>query len=120
MYVIAKLGPLKPHPDVPEWQVSAPGPVPFFAGTALEFVIEVDGDAPDLHAAVGRALSLGEADRLASSALVFENYRAFLEASDLEPLDLATPADVWRYVTPTAVHVKRRSRRDRDVYVTFT
>lgn len=119
MPTISKLGDLKRHRHIPEWQVSAPLPVPFFAGTALTFVIEADADAPDVHAAVDRTLSLGEADRLAASALVFENYRAFLEASDLEPLDITTPTDVWRYVTPTEVHVKRRHRRDRDVYVAF-
>ena len=119
MFVIPKLGELKPDRDIPEWRVSEPIPVPFFGSTALTFIIEADADAPDVHAAVERALALGEADRLAISAPVFENYRAFLEASDLDPLDIAMPTKVWQYVTPTAVHVRRRRRRDRDVYVAF-
>jgi len=117
MFVIPLLGELKPRRDIPEWQVSQPIPVSFFAGTALEFIIEADADSPDVHAAIERVLSLGEADRLDASTPVFENYRAFLEASDLEPLDIATPTKVWQYVTPTAIHVKRRHRRDRDIYV---
>ena len=71
-----------------------------------------------MHAAIERVLSLGDADRLATSSRVFENYRVFCEASDLAPLDIPAPAEVWNHVTPTAVHV-RRGRRDRDVYVAF-
>jgi hypothetical protein len=121
MAFIPKLGELKPDRNVPEWRVSMPVPVAFFAGTALTFFIEDEAevDAPGLRVAVERVLSLGEEDRLAVSASVYENYREFLEASDLEPLDIATPTDIWRYVQPTAVHITRRSRRDRDVYVTF-
>ena len=102
MFVIPKWRELKPHRDIPEWQVSDPIPVSFFAGTALTFIIEADADAPDVHAAVERVLSLGDADRLAVSAPVFEHYRVFLEASHLAPLDITTPMKVWQYVTPTA------------------
>ena len=92
MFVIPKLGELKPDRDIPEWRVSEPIQVSFFAGTALAFIIPADADAPDVHAAVERVLSLGEADRLATSVPVFENYRVFLEASHFEPLDIASPA----------------------------
>ena len=102
-------------------KVSEPVAVSFFAGTVLTFIVEDEAevDAPDVCAAVDRVLSLGEAERLAISEAVFENYRAFLDASDLEPLEIATPTAVWRYVKPTAVHIRRRRRRDREVYVTF-
>jgi len=115
---IPGLGDLRPDPDVPEWSVSQPVRVSLFAGAALRFVVTVDDDSPDLFAAIEQFLGLADRDRLAASDRVCENYRTFLDVADIEPLDVATPSEIWRFVTPTEVRVDRRSRRDEAIYVT--
>jgi hypothetical protein len=122
MPTLPELGELVRDADVPDWWVSQPVPVPFFSGRPLRFVIESDDDSgtiePDFVAAVAAFRALGDAQRVAISGAVHSNYREMLDAvEDLEPLDIASAADIWRFVVPTEVRVSRRDRRDRDVYV---
>ncbi len=45
---ILVIGPLRPHPRIPEWLTSDPVPVPYFDGDRLAFVLAGLGDAYDL------------------------------------------------------------------------
>jgi len=122
MPTLPELGELVRDASVPDWWVSQPVPVPFFSGRPLRFVIETDDDGDsieaDFVAAVAAFRSLGDIQRVAMSDAVAANYREMLDlVEDLEPLEIAVVADIWRFVMPTEVRVSRRHRRDRDVYV---
>ena len=118
---IAGLGTLSPDSRIAEWWVSGPVLVPLFRGTSLPFVMivpPVDGRfAPDVIEAVQHFLALGDGDRLAASDRVYKNYVDFMDATDLEPLGIEQPSEIWRFVTPFEVMIDRRGRRDGDVYV---
>jgi hypothetical protein len=101
--------------------VSTPAAVSFFGRKPLRFILTVedaDGDYPnDVNDAIGAFLRLGERDRFTASQHVNESYRAFLGATDIEPLDVTNADDIWRFVRATEALVCRRHRRDKDVYV---
>ena len=123
--MIELLGGLRPHEDIPEWMVSQPVDVPYFPGVRLTFVIEdlaKDRSPQELEAAVRKFLELTPADRDEASSHVFKNYTEFVEAVEPEDDDvvIGRPEEVWAYVHPTAIHVSRRHRRDRKVYVQIT
>ena len=115
------LGDIRPHPDVPEWLVSAPIPVPFFDGLPLTFTLDglEEQDASEASLAIESFLHLGLTDRLAASAYVYKNYLRIVEIADEADIGcrIDSGADVWEHVHPSEVFVSRRSRRDRAIYV---
>ena len=119
MLVIDGIGELSAHPGIPDrWWISRPVPLPFFSGLELKFTISFppgeNGFPVDVGAAVKRFLALTAADRLAATEPVFENYRDFLDLTDIDPLPVTVPEDIWNFVSPTKVLV---SREDDDVYI---
>jgi hypothetical protein len=121
MRSIPIIGVLAQHSDVPEWWTSRPIPIPFFSDKPLRFIITDDPvDSvyqPDVESAVANFLSLGETDRIIASEPVYQNYRDFLEAVEVEELPVGDPIQIWHFVTPTEIYVSRRHRRDCNVYI---
>ena len=115
------IGNLEPHPDVPEWLVSAPIPIPLFDGLPLTFTLEaIEGkDAPEVATAIASFLRLGPESRSAASPYVYDNYKFIAESADEEDLGfrINSADEVWEHVYPTDIHVSRRRRRDKAIYV---
>lgn len=115
------LGELSPDRHIEEWLVSEPIETPLFPGQPVSFVLEdlADDVAPgEMERAVTSFLALPTDTRDKAAPYVFESYRQVMDAvgpADAGP-DITAPAEVWRHVRPTGVHVKRRSR-DGKVYV---
>jgi len=117
------LGELSPFEDIPEWMVSQPVAVPCLPGATIPFVLENLAEDPAPHeiaAAVRRFLDLTATDRDQASPHIFRNYVEFAEAVEDVDVVIDRPEDVWAHVHPTAIHVSRRHRRDRKVYVQIT
>ena len=70
-----------------------------------------------MYEAIAAFLTLSDADRLLATPQVLAYYRLMLDATDIDPLPIEVPEDVWRFVTPTQICVSRRHRRDKDIYV---
>ena len=121
---IHALGELQPHPDVPEWLVSAPIPIPYFDGLPLTFTLDglEDSDANEARVAIESLLSLGTENRLAASPYVYKCYLHIAEIVDEDDLGcwIGSESEVWEHVHPSEVFVSRRSRRDRAIYVQLT
>lgn len=120
---ISSLGELKPHSDFPEdWLISQPTPVPFFDGKLLEITL-IDNSEDDKNffveadGAIQNFLKLDSRVRLSYTGYIYQNYVDFLEATDIEALELNDKHEIWQYVYPSHIYVKRRHRRDKDIYV---
>ena len=116
------MGALHPDPDLPdEWWRSEPCSIPYWSGRPQRFHVtcgtEENAFAPDVHDAISAFLRLSDADRLLATPQVLAYYQLMLDATDIDPLPIDVPDDVWRFVTPTQIYVSRRHRRDKDVYV---
>jgi hypothetical protein len=110
------------------WESTAAIAVPFFDGRALPVVFMNYTPAEDAaflqqaDDALRNFLALTMADRLAVSAHVHKNCTDFLEVVGHDEADepmhaIKDASEIWAFVHPTNVYVKRRHRRDRDVYV---
>jgi hypothetical protein len=81
------LGKLSQDPDVPEWLISLPVPVPFFNTEELQFVFDEGlpefGVSRDAVEAVRNFMALGEAARMAASMAVYQNYREYVQRNRL-------------------------------------
>ena len=122
---IRRLGEVRPHPDVPEWLLSAPIPVPFFDGLPLTFTLDglEEQDASEVATAIESFLQLGPADRLAASPHVYQNWFCEPQRSPTKrtsPAGSSSDFEVWEHVHPSEVFVSRRSRRDRGIYIQIT
>jgi hypothetical protein len=122
---IEPLGELVQDEELPEWLVSPPTPVDYFAGLALPFVFEnlLEDSHPEEHAAAVREfLGLAVSERDRAGPHLYKNYTEFVEAAGLQDLEVRIPTteEVWQHVSPTAIHVSRRHRRDKAVYVQIT
>ncbi|MBF2000575.1 MAG: hypothetical protein IGS38_07635, partial [Synechococcales cyanobacterium M58_A2018_015] len=120
--IIRPIGKLERDPNIPEWLRSAPVPVPYFGGLALPFVlrgIEDDSAPSDFESALTAFFRIGPTEREQAGHYVFRVYRQVVEVIGEGDLDFSIPSAsaVWDFVTPTEIHVSRRHRRDRSVYV---
>lgn len=116
------LGELTRDEHVQEWLVSVPVDVPLF-GVRLRFVVEdmEEDQAPaEFEEAVSRFLRLGPNDRGTATPYVLQTYRRFIAAVPEGDLHLDSPERVWTHVRFTEVHLTRRHRGDRKVYVQAT
>lgn len=122
------LGSLQQHLDIPEWVCSDEEwvcsdevSVNFFGGKPLRFVITDPLPNPNLVQQIERALQnffqLDTHYRDSLSDLVYESYEKTLDAVDMDPLELSTKEDIWKYVYPTEVYISQRHRRDEAIYV---
>ena len=121
---IPALGPLKPHPDVPEWLTSSAVAVPYFDGRELTFTLDslAESDTAEVNAAIEAFLRLEPRDRLAAAKYVFANYQAVADSISAEDLecDIQSLEEVWAHVHPSEVFVSRRSYAERAIYVQIT
>ena len=122
---LAPLGELTRDLDIEEWFRGGSVTSEYLGGQDLEIIIEgiEDDEAPgDYTAAINAFLSLTTEDRAGATPYVFENYRRFVDMVGEDEFDfsVASQEDIWRHVSLTAVHVARRYRRDREVYVQLT
>jgi hypothetical protein len=120
--IIQPLGMLEPDPDLDDWFRSVPLAVPFFDGLRLPFVlrdVQNGSSLIDHEHSLNAFLALGATEREHAGRFVFQVYRQFVEAVGQDQLDfsISNARDVWDCVTPTEIHVSRRHRRDRLVYV---
>ena len=119
---LPRIGALHRDPAWPKegWR-SEPCPIPFWSDRSLRFhfTFEPEGNAfaPDVYEAIAAFLTLSDADRLLATPQVLAYYQLMLDATDIDPLPIEVPEDVWRFVTPTQICVSRRHRRDKDIYV---
>jgi hypothetical protein len=119
---IQPLGNLECDPRIPEWLRSAHTAVPYFGGLPLPFVlrgVKNDPTPGDFENALRAFFHLGPTDREQAGHYVFRLYRQFVEAVGEDEFDFTIPSAsaVWDFVTPTEIHVSRRRRRDRLIYV---
>lgn len=120
---IKSLGKLKLHSTFPEdWFVSEPIAVPFFDGK--EFEIKFIDYSPadenffiEAEEAIQNFLKLNSSMKFNYTNYVYQDYVDFLEATDIEPLEIKERNEIWKYVYPSDIYVKRRHRRDKDIYV---
>ena len=108
------LGPLKQDAQFSDWWAGGqPTAIPFFDNLPLPITYtEVPTGPAEANrwvraadAALTRFLALGSAVRHEATPLVLANYQQMLDLSDIEPLTVAEPTDIWRFVHPTAVSV---------------
>jgi hypothetical protein len=116
------LGELRRDDSIGEWLVSDPIEIPLL-GVRLPVVLEglaTDPSPGDFADAVTRFLALTTIDRSVATPHVYESYRELVESvddPDLEGIRIDSPEDVWAHVHPTDIHVSRRHRHDKMVYV---
>lgn len=120
---ISRLGPLEPDPDIPEWLVSGPLPIPFFDGERLPVTLQEPkvGDETDIENAISGFLRLGRHDRVSISKYLFANYQLTAGLASEEDLGCHIESEeaVWQHVRPTNIYVSRRHCRDCRVYVSI-
>ena len=118
---VQPIGDLAQDPHIPEWWTSRPISVPYFSGAKLSFTITVESvDAnypPEISDAIREFLLLADRDRIVASERVFKNYRDFVDAVEGVDLVVNGSSEIWRYVRPTEVYIRRRNRRDKEIYV---
>ncbi len=117
-------GELGADKDIPEWLISRPLAVGYFPGARLNFVFEnlAEDARPEEYFDAARSfLELTVSDRCHATKHVYKNFSDFVAAVAAEDVDVQidVPEDVWQHVSPTAIRVSRRHRRDKAVYVTI-
>ncbi len=95
------------------WESEKEIKVPFFDNLGIEFTITAEENDinEDFNKAIGNFLQLKDSQRLEASKYVFKNYEDFIEAVGEEEFDFKVDNenDIWKYVHPTNIYVKRRS-----------
>ena len=117
-----------------DWWISEPVAVPFWDGREIRiiytFAPEQDAEfIAEADAAITNFLAKTREDRLAVTPLLDENCRMLSELTDYGPddkemkqrwLEPEGRTTLWNCVTPPDnIFVKRRHRRDKDVYVSM-
>jgi hypothetical protein len=125
----ATIGALRQDEDFDDWWIGEEVAVPFFGGKALIVIFmgyrpeDDPGFIVDADEALRNFLKQTDAHRLECSAHVHNDCVEFLEAVEYDDVDerlceIARPEEIWAFVHPDKVYVKRRHRRDRDIYIT--
>lgn len=118
------VGQLKRHPIIKRNSLLSESiSISFFDGLKLEFIF--DGYENDENfffeadKAVSTFLEKNDLERMKISHLVFKDYTEFIDAvGDDEDLPkIEYEKDVWQFVYPDKIIVKRRHRRDKDIYL---
>ena len=122
------IGELKQEHDFPDCWRSGEIEIPFFNNKKLtitftsfepekdkEFIAEADQ-------ALTNFLKLSAEDRNAISILAYKNCTEFLEEFDLDEADellrnIKDPNEIWGFIQPTEIYIRRRPYNEQDVYV---
>jgi hypothetical protein len=122
------LGLLKQDDTFSDWWKSEALEIPFFDNCKL-CIIFMDYDpeqdktfAAEADQALTNFFGLNSSDRNSISALAYKNCTDFLDAVDFDDVDeslrqIANQNDIWNFIYPTEIYVKRRPYKERDVYV---
>jgi hypothetical protein len=111
-----------------DWWKSAPIEIPFFDNrkmtiTYMDYDPEQDKTfAAEADQALTNFFGLNSSDRNSISALAYKNCTDFLDAVDFDDVDeslrqIANQNDIWNFIHPTEIYVKRRPYKEQDVYV---
>jgi hypothetical protein len=119
--IFQPLGQLRRDESIEEWLISLPIDVPLL-GARLQFIVENlerDGALEEFARAVQAFLGLTPNDRADVMPHLHRNYRSVLATvldGDVR-VRIDSPTEIWKHVRPTEIHVSRRHRRDKKVYV---
>lgn len=122
------IGTLRQSKEFNDWWESEPIAIPFFDGLPLSITFMDLQPAQDsafikeADEALVQFLAMDSAARLELSDLVHQNCMEFLQAigydEEDKPLwDIKDKHDIWKFVRPEEIHLARRQRRDKDVYL---
>ncbi len=121
------IGKLTQDYDIPEWWTSTLIEIPYFDYFKLPITywgIEPEKDKTflkDADEALISFLKLTMVERKAISELVYNNYLRYLntiEFDDNEQLIIINELnEIWNYIHPTEIYIRRRHRRDKDIYL---
>jgi hypothetical protein len=123
------IGSLRQDEQLDDWWVSEGVAVPFFGGKVLPVIFmgyrpgEDAAFIEDADRTLRNFLKLSQTNRQNVSEHVHRNCTDFLDAVELDEADerlreITRPEEIWAFVHPQTVYVKRRHRRDREIYLT--
>jgi hypothetical protein len=101
--VVGQISPTDYDPDLFE---SKPYPFPYFDNKEIKVGFVEAKHQPYLDGAdktLDNFIRLNSIDRTENSDVVHRYYSASLEYGYTKPLDIQTPKDVWKFVTPTEI-----------------
>ncbi|MCU0449849.1 MAG: hypothetical protein MUC97_08400 [Bernardetiaceae bacterium] len=118
------IGQLKPEAGLYDWWKSDQVEIPFFDNKKLTIAFagcDPERD-PTFIEEADRALTnffkLTSKDRQAISGLVEQHCQDFLkEIGEEELVRITNPNEIWDFVYPTEIFLKRRPNRDQDIYL---
>lgn len=122
------IGQLKQNSECSDWWESKKIEVPFFdhqklAMTFMSFEPENDHTfINEADQALTYFFKLGAEDRNSISELAYKNCMDFLEAVEFDEADeplrqIKDKNDIWKFIYPNGIYLKRRHRNDKDIYV---
>jgi hypothetical protein len=122
------IGQLKQDNHFSDWWTSDEIEIPFFSNTKLPFIFidyEPEQDKHFIDAAdqaLENFLKLTISDRNLISELAYRNCMEFLEAVEFDEADnhlreIENPNDIWDFIQPIEIYIKRRAYQEQDVYV---
>lgn len=130
-FVVSKvIGVLFQNEQFEDWWESDLIKVPFFDNkklkiTFMDFIPRSDQSFIDeADKALENFLLKGKIERTEYSDLVYKNCMEFLNAVEYDeadkPLrDIKEKVEIWNFVYPQEIYISRRSRRDKDVYISI-
>jgi hypothetical protein len=124
------IGKLRQDDRFPDWWESSAIEIPFFDNQKLKVTFE--GFEPEhdnnfveeADKALTNFLKLTSTDRNSISDLAYKDCIEFLDAIDFDEADEAlrqiqNQDEIWKFIHPTEIYVKRRPYNERDIYVTI-
>ncbi|WP_424244236.1 hypothetical protein Dip510_001437 [Elusimicrobium posterum] len=122
------LGDLSQNKDFPDWWESKGIEISFFDNkilpiTFMDFEPEHDKTyIEEADKALENFLKLDHNYRKSISELVYQNCKDFIEAVGIEDFDesltkIKDKNDIWNFVYPSHLYIKRRPYKEQDIYV---
>lgn len=115
------------HPQVDDWLISPMIPIPFFSGRSMStvcdsYVKDDQNESAAFESVIGNFLGLDISIRDAASEKILENYQSVLESLKgtqypVKELVLPTPSEIWNYVEPNELEVRRNDPVDDNIYI---
>jgi len=106
-----------------DWWESEKIKIPLFDNLGIKFIVMAGQKDinEDFNKAIDNFLQLKDRQRLEASKYIFKNYREIIEAVGEDEFDfeVTNENDIWKYVHPKEIYVKRRSK-DNLVYIQIT
>ena len=123
------IGQLRQDERLTSWWEGDKVPVPFFNSKRLKvtFNFSPDDDLDFIREAdnaLTNFLSKQASERLSISSLVYDNFIFFVHDVGYEGIDplmrgIEDENEIWDFVYPASIHVKRRTYNDKDIYISI-